>query len=219
MSLPLWISYGEEWLANEKVNFNGVTKEITVNEGVTALDIRQDVYSAWIRWTERYDNERYLFAMRFTGLDPIPGGFTGDSYFLINNWKLFYDPRVVAITGVLFSDDYPTPYYFVEDGSAVFPATISSLVNTVTNTQNVVTGDLSSIPSSSDNATAVWQQVLESSLSAEELVRLMASMLTGKVSGAGTGTETFRDLDDSKDRVVVTVDENGNRTAVVRDAT
>jgi hypothetical protein len=157
--------------------------------------------------------------MRFTGLDPIPGGFTGDSYFLINNWKLLYDPRVVAITGVLFSDDYSTPYYFVEDGAAVFPAQISSLVNTVETKTNVVTGDLSAVPSSSDNATAVWQQVLESSLNAEELVRLMASMLTGKVSGAGTGTETFRDLDDSKDRVVVTVDENGNRTAVVRDAT
>lgn len=138
MALPLWISYGEEWLADEKVNFNGVTKEITVNEGVTALDIRQDVYSAWVRWTERYDNERYLFAMRFTGLDTIPGGQTGDTYFLINGWKLLYDPRVVAITGVLYSDDYATPYYFVEDGSAVFPATVSALVNTVTNTQNVI---------------------------------------------------------------------------------
>ena len=156
--------------------------------------------------------------MRFTGLDPIPGGFTGDSYFLINNWKLLCDPRVVAITGILFSDDYSTPYYFVEDGSPVFPAQISSLVNTVETKTNVVTGDLGSVPTSADNAAAVWQRVLESSLTAEEIVRLMASMLTGKVSAAGTGTETFRDLDDAKDRVVVMVDENGNRTAVTRDA-
>ena len=145
MSLPLWISHGEEWLAAEKVNFNGVTREIRVNEGVTTLDIREDVYSAWVRWVERGDNERYYFAMRFTGLDPIPGGFTGDTYFMINNWKLLYDPRVVAITGVLYSDDYDTPYYFVEDGSAVFPATVSSLVNTATTTSNVVTGDLDDI--------------------------------------------------------------------------
>lgn len=145
MALPLWISYGEEWLADEKVNFNGTTKEITVNGGVTALDIRTDVWSAWVRWTERYDNERYLFAMRFTGLDPIPGGQTGDTYFLINGWKLLYDPRVVAITGVLYSDDYSTPYYFVEDGSAVFPATVSSLVNTVETTTNVVDGTPESI--------------------------------------------------------------------------
>lgn len=219
MALLIWTAHGEEWLDGDKVSFNGRTREIVVNSDVTTLDIRDELYSAWVRWFERQENRAYLPAMRFTGLDPIPGGFTGDSYFLVNGWKLLYDPRVVAVTGVLFSDDFSTPYYFVADGSPVFPAQISALVNTVTNTQNVVTGDLSSIPSSSDNATAVWQQVLESSLSAEELVRLMASMLTGKVSGAGTGTETFRDLDDSKDRVVVTVDENGNRTAVVRDAT
>jgi hypothetical protein len=140
MSVPLWAAHGEEWLDADKVSFNGETRIIRVNEGVTNLDIRSEVYSAWVRWVERADNERYYFALRFTGLDPIPGGFTGDSYFLINNWKLLYDPRVVAVTGVLFSDDYPTPYYFVEDGSAVFPAQISSLVSTVTNTENVVSG-------------------------------------------------------------------------------
>ena len=145
MALDLWISHGEEWLDAEKVNFNGVTKEITVNSGVTSLSIREDVYSAWIRWFERIENTQYLPAMRFTGLDPIPGGFTGDTYFMINGWKLLYDPRVVAITGVLYSDDYATPYYFVDDGSAVFPATVSSLVNTATTETNVVTGDLSSI--------------------------------------------------------------------------
>lgn len=218
MSLPLWISHGEEWLAAEKVSFNGVTKRIRVNDDVTALSIREDVYSAWIRWFERIENTQYFPAMRFTGLDPIPGGFTGDTYFLVNGWKLEYDANVVAVSGVLYSDDYDTPYWSSAD-DPIFPATVSALVNTATTTQNVVTGDLSSVPTSADNAAAVWTRVLESSLTAEELVRLVASMLAGKVSGAGTGTETFRDLDDSKDRVVVTVDNNGNRTAVTRDAT
>jgi len=126
MALSLWVSHGEEWLADEKVNFNGATREIHVNDGVTQLDIRDDVYSAWVRWVERGDNERYYFAMRFTGLDPIPGGQTGDTYFLINNWKLIYDPRIVAVTGILYSDDYATPYYFT-DGSPVYPATVSAL--------------------------------------------------------------------------------------------
>jgi hypothetical protein len=116
-----------------------------VNSGVVALDIRQDVYSAWIRWFEREENQQFLPAMRFSGLDPIPGGFTGDTYFLINDWKLLYDPRKVAINGVLYSDDYETPYFFVEDESAVFPATVASLVNTAVTKENVVTGDLDSI--------------------------------------------------------------------------
>lgn len=218
MSLTLWISHGEEWLAAEKVSFNGVTKRIRVNDGVTALDIRQDVYSAWVRWTQRYTNSQYLPAMRFSGLDPIPGGFTGDTYFTINGWKLEYDPNEVAVSGVLYSDDYATAYWSATD-KPIYPATVSSLVNTAVTYENVVTGDLSSlnIPSSTDNASAVWQHIVEAGLSAEEITRLMVAMLTGKVSGAGTGTEVFRDLADTKDRVIVTVDDVGNRTAVVRD--
>lgn len=206
------------WELRSKVTFDGGLKLITVNPEVTSLDIRSEVYTEWVQWAALPDNQKYYQAMRFTGLDPIPGGFTGDTYFTINGWKLIYDPRVVAITGVLYSDDYDTPYYFL-DGNPIFPATVSSLVNTAVTYENVVTGDLSSlnIPSSTDNASAVWQHIVEAGLSAEEITRLMVAMLTGKVSGAGTGTETFRDLADTKDRVVVTVDEAGNRTAVARD--
>jgi len=44
------------------------------------------------------------------------------------------------------------------------------------------------------------------------------AVLSGKVSGAGTGTETFRDIADTKDRIVVSTDVDGNRTMVVMDA-
>lgn len=141
MSVPIWTAFGDTWLDDDKVSFNGVTKRITVNSGVTELDIRADVYSAWVRWVERYQNSQYLAAMRFTGLDPIPGGFTGDTYFMINGWKLCYDPNVVAVAGVLYSDDYDTAYWSVDSVSPIYPARVSSLVNTSVSTQNVVTGD------------------------------------------------------------------------------
>lgn len=48
---------------------------------------------------------------------------------------------------------------------------------------------------------------------------LCSSALLGKVSGAATATVVFRALDDSKDRITATVDADGNRTAVTRDAT
>lgn len=126
MALNLWISHGEQWLDDDKVSFNGITKSIQVNAGVTALDVQTELYSAWIRWFERIENTQYLPAMRFTGLDPIPGGQTGGTFFTINGWKVVYDPRVVAISGILYSDDYSTPYYFT-DGSPVFPATVSGI--------------------------------------------------------------------------------------------
>ena len=66
-------------------------------------------------------------------------------------------------------------------------------------------------------AAAVWSKVVDGTLTAEESVRLMNAILGGKVSGAGTGTETFRDADDTKNRIVSTVDANGNRTAIARD--
>jgi hypothetical protein len=38
-----------------------------------------------------------------------------------------------------------------------------------------------------------------------------------KVSGGGTTTISYRNLADDDDRIIVTVDVNGNRTAVVLD--
>jgi hypothetical protein len=141
----VWAAHGAEWALAEKVSFNGVTKRITVNAGVTALSIRDDVYSAWVRWIEREDNARFFPAMRYSGGDPIPGGETGVTFFMTNGWKLEYDPNIVAVSGVLYSDNYATAYWSVTD-EPIYPATVAALVNSAVSTQNVVTGDLSSVP-------------------------------------------------------------------------
>jgi hypothetical protein len=51
-----------------------------------------------------------------------------------------------------------------------------------------------------------------------EHVTLQSAVLFGKASGLATTTVHFRSLDDAKDRVVATVDESGNRSAVTLDA-
>jgi len=53
--------------------------------------------------------------------------------------------------------------------------------------------------------------------SLEEALKICASILAGKVSGAGTTEITFRSVDDTADRVVATVIGQGNRTAVTID--
>lgn len=60
---------------------------------------------------------------------------------------------------------------------------------------------------------------IESGVTLKDALRIMLSILAGKVSGAGTGTETFRDVNDTKNRVVSTVDNLGNRTNVTTDST
>ena len=205
----------------EKVTFDGDTKIIRVNDGVTNLDIRADVYSAWIRWIELADNAKYLFAMRFSGLDPIPTGFTGGTFFMTNGWKLYYDPQVTAVNGILYSDNFNTPY-FTYEGVNTFPATVSALgIQSSGNADSTAIANAvwqnAGVVTASDVATSVWSQAIEAGLSAEDVTRIMFSVLAGKVSGAGTGTERFRDVSDTKDRLVVTVDDDGNRTSVTRD--
>jgi hypothetical protein len=145
MAAAIWGTWGEEWALNEKVSFNGVARQIVVNEGVTSLDIRADVYSAWVRWVTRETNIRFLTAIRTSGADPIPGGETGVTLFLLNNWKLCYDPNEVAVSGVLYSDDYPTAFWSLDGAKPLYPATVSALVNSAVSVQNVVTGDVGAV--------------------------------------------------------------------------
>jgi hypothetical protein len=48
----------------------------------------------------------------------------------------------------------------------------------------------------------------------KETMQIIAALLAGIITDAGTGTETFLGLDGSTTRVVVTVDSAGNRSAV-----
>lgn len=66
---------------------------------------------------------------------------------------------------------------------------------------------------------AIWDEVLEGSYTARQLMRAFAAALAGKVSGAGTTTITFRNTGDSKDVITATVDVNGNRSEVTLDLT
>lgn len=55
--------------------------------------------------------------------------------------------------------------------------------------------------------------------SLESALKLCLSALAGKVTGGGTTTITFRSADDSTDRIVATVDSNGNRSSITLDST
>ena len=67
---------------------------------------------------------------------------------------------------------------------------------------------------SDDAVDAILDEVVEGAYTMRDYLQLMAAALFGKASGGGTATITFRDTGDSANRIVATVDSNGNRSAV-----
>ena len=78
------------------------------------------------------------------------------------------------------------------------------------------TGD---IPTASDNATGLLDLVdgVENNQTIRQAMRLILAVLVGKVSGGGSSTVTIRDTNDLVDRIVATVDGDGNRSSVTLD--
>lgn len=74
-------------------------------------------------------------------------------------------------------------------------------------------------PSAQDIAYAVWglDSGIETGWTPREVMRIVAAVLAGKVSGAGANAPVFRDVNDTKARVNATTDSSGNRTAVSLD--
>ena len=68
-----------------------------------------------------------------------------------------------------------------------------------------------------DIASAVMASTVEPGFTLKQSMRLMLAALAGKLSGAATTTVTIRDAADAKNRIVATVDADGNRTAVTHD--
>jgi len=76
-------------------------------------------------------------------------------------------------------------------------------------------------PTANANADALLDRAagVETGLTVRQAMRLMAAVLYGKASGMTSTTAVFRDIGDTKDRITATVDSDGNRTAISRDAT
>lgn len=126
----LWGAFGEQWALNHKVTFDGEARQIYIAPSISSISVKDDIYSSWKEWLRLYDNSKYLPAFRTVGGDPIGGGkYAGDIYFLVNNWKLIID-HSVSIEGVIFSDDFPSPFEQTS-GTQIVTNVVSSLVTAI----------------------------------------------------------------------------------------
>lgn len=77
---------------------------------------------------------------------------------------------------------------------------------------------LAAIPSAAGNASALLAAAFEGAETVQDFLRLARAALYGKASGLATSTARFRNASDGKDRIVATVDADGNRSTVTLDA-
>lgn len=80
---------------------------------------------------------------------------------------------------------------------------------------------VSDVPTANANADALLDRAagVETGWTFRQAMRIILAALGGKADGAATATMHYRDMADSKNRITATVDADGNRTAVTRDAT
>lgn len=88
-----------------------------------------------------------------------------------------------------------------------------NIVGTVASVVGAVGSVTASVTITAASITAIWNEVVDGAFTARQLLRGYASALLGICSGMATGTGVFRDISNTKNRISVTQDANGNRSA------
>lgn len=152
-----------------KVSFNPLTKIITITQapsgGVVDLDTKIDIYSDGKEdWINDSNLTKYRFPIRAIGGDQLPGSRKlGSTFFLQYGWRIkpYEANHTLRVEGNLYTDEGDSPFLATNGAYTVsIINTVSSLIEAVISTQNVVTGDLSSVPTAQEVATAVWSDAV-----------------------------------------------------------
>ena len=66
-------------------------------------------------------------------------------------------------------------------------------------------------------ALKVWERVIDGSLQAQQIMRILGSGVGGVVSGMDSNAPVFKALNGTKDRITAATDKNGNRITITLD--
>ena len=135
--------------------------------------------------------------------------------------RLVNSPCTVQGVGLLASADV------IADGKPSMVVSIGARPSAFDIAQSVWLSDAASLNATgttgnklnaSGSAGDPWSAIIESGLTASQAMRLIVAALAGKVSGADGSTVTIRNaVADDADRIIATVDADGNRTAITYD--
>ena len=117
----------------------------------------------------------------------------------INNYSVQFENTGAAYTVRLIGSN--NNIFDVENG-ILTPTPLVTVISG--NSAGLVNGDISG-------------QLVEGTLTMQQAMKVVLAATAGKLSGAGTGTVTIRDTNDTLDRIVATTDASGNRITVTLD--
>jgi hypothetical protein len=193
--------------------FDGATKTITLTTGTVSVSVR-DLWSRWLDWFLTSDNSKYLPAFKYVGGDDIDvasGTLIPIYSFLENGWKIRPQENNHTLSigdGILL----------VNGGGDPFLNTIGAYTVRINYQQPV---QAISFSSGGGNTTNMWEQVIENGYTAEQIMRMLASVMAGKSTivdnGNGSATIVFRDLNDTVNRITTNVvgSSRGNPTLLL----
>jgi len=193
---------GTYWVVGEDAS-TGLTVQFDFN--LPSADHRAGVFTVFGRYTgtPALNHHQELWAYNFEvaaweqlAEDFMPGGITADNQYSHEFYERHIDRdnnNLVQIRTVHHVTTYNASHaiYFDYVG-------ISSL----------------KITTAEDMAAAVWAAICEGSYTYDDVMKLVSAALAGKLSGAPAGPIYIRDINDTKNRIVATVDANGNRTGI-----
>lgn len=202
-----------------------LNKIVFIKADVTSFHPTVDMYPE-VRSIRRIDESTRVKdnPVSAQGNEPAGANFTPRRAVLNDGWRIgleFQSNWTLSITGEMISDDGFAGAQLVK--LDYLPAGVSALVNYTPASSEVVTVSTGSGLDAAQDAKLTRMHTLldeiENGLDHADVMKLLLAAMTAKVTGAETGTISFRDNADTKDRIVADVDGQGNRTAVTLDAT
>lgn len=179
----LWQVWGDDlWQLYHKVTFDGINKQIIVNDGELDIDVQVDLYSDWKEWSLQRDHLKYLPAMRSVGGDPtVAGAFLGATFFTINDWQIVISDSTV-FTGNLFSDDFESPFITVE-GAKVARSQFSNLVDSVQiNSDDLITAGIATTTSIDNQTTTLETDITNQTSSLTNTINTQTTTLQNDIA-------------------------------------
>jgi len=148
-----WWQWDPNQYPNQKVAFDAYEKIIYVNEGVTELDVKIDIYSAWKEWV--LNSPEYPLpswqkeAISAIGGEPLNDTLNvGSTFFLENGWRIqplaSKVPYILTVNGNIYTREAGgNPFLFAEGVSVNL--TRSNLVDQLVASTSITQADYEAI--------------------------------------------------------------------------